>query len=143
MRNDKGKIFRLGHILSVFLGYGISAGKDSFLLDPILSFMFGVPVDRSDFPAATTACRDELLRQFDQFRSEEFLFEMSRLSVAVRYLPENRDPMPIVSVWYAEQLRRYGDSFRVFPIRSAFCFLSGAESDLVAEWTAGQNFRMN
>lgn len=135
--------FRLGHMLGVFLGHGIRCGGMTFPVEDIVSFMCGVGISREDFPSAVVACRNELLRQFLRFATGEFVREMLRLSVAIGYLSENADPMPVIAAWCGEQIPRYGDSFDVRPIRSAFLFLDERERAELANRTGRQKGFLN
>lgn len=135
--------FRLGHVLGVFLGYGIRCGSETFPLGDIVPFMCGIRVSREDFPSAVAACRSDLLRQFPRFATADFVREMARLSVALGYLSDADDPMPTISAWCGEQVSRYGDAFVVRPIRSVFLFLDERERSELAGRTEGQKDFLN
>lgn len=142
-RRYETKTFRLGHIFGILLGRELRFDGTIFLLEPVLSFMFGMSVPQRDFPSALSTCRDELRRQFPWFGEAGFLFEVARLAVAVSYLPEGVDSMPVVGHWCREQVSRYGDRFRVRTIRSVFLFLDEAERTTVATKTVGQQWYLN
>lgn len=135
--------FRLGHVLGIFLGRELRFAGESFPIEPIVTFMFGVRVPSEDFPSAVTECRNELLRQFPSFTAREFVFEMARLSTAIGYLPEGADVMPVIAAWCGEQVSRFGDTFDVRPVRSAFLFLDDGEKKRLARHTAGQDGNLN
>ncbi len=136
--------FSLGQVIGVLLGYELSSEEEIFPLEPILTFMSGVPIRSVDAYLVADLCRNSLLCQFPRFGVWRFVCAVSNLSLRLAYASGVYDTKRILSQWLVSQRFEFGDSFSVRPVNGAiFLELTGDERDCVVLATCGQDPILN
>ncbi len=136
--------FSLGQVIGVLLGYELSTEEEIFPLEPILTFMSGVPIRSIDAYLVADLCRNSLLHQFPRFGVWRFVCAVSNLSLRLAYASGAHETKCILSRWLALQRFECGDSFLVRPANEAmFLKCTGDERDYVILATFGQDPILN